>query len=423
MKKKMTIISFSLLVAAVATYFIFFYPPVDVSKASGAFSKAEKYKEDIVLQGDITLRSDMITDKKKAETLIKDIVQFGDFAVYTRALINEWWLPVLKKYYVSPSILEATNYLIEYSDFIHNNNPIVFKTVYAIAELQSQEKSEISIDVESMIKQFYNYTTQFLIRDSLFETTISSIDKAFDKDIKKQQGIAELKLLRDRIVVDNFFYGMVLGDTSKMNFSGRQPLNDPKTAFGVVVSDKKDSAKVKDLASSDIFNESTLNVIRSAAAKKDGYKPNDLKNNYGIVVRSSQDALNLINTIFIESALASSGDNKLGVVRSSLSFVDPVESNYFIGTADNKYFSIPLGLFVQEVKGQEVLFAKSGQQEGHISSFLNMGSMGMKFDINRGYIVTNQAVFRSTIGSFRVALCSNFNFYGFLSFVNSRTPL
>jgi len=225
MKKSYLLIGLAIVVAIVAVYFIMFYPPVDSDDAAGRFGKVDKYREYSIGDGDIILRSDLLQDDVQAKKLISDLVEFADFSVYVKSIIDNWWLPVLQEYHSSASINEALHNLKEFSDFISNNNQTVFNTIVTIAELSTADELKITKDIESQLIQFNSFATQFLIRDSIFESTISKIDLTFENEKLQKAAIDDLRSLRDRIVIDNLFYGFTIGDTSKIAYSMIQPLN------------------------------------------------------------------------------------------------------------------------------------------------------------------------------------------------------
>jgi hypothetical protein len=102
-----------------------------------------------------------------------------------------------------------------------------------LAGFYSGDTKEVNSDVESQLKQFYNYANQFLIRDSIFEATIAKIDISIKNDKMRKKELDGLKALRDRIVVDNFIYAVSTGDTSKLLYSASQVMNNPDFIKGI----------------------------------------------------------------------------------------------------------------------------------------------------------------------------------------------
>ena len=132
---------------------------------------------------------------------------------------------VLQKYNAGSGIAEAVEVLNDYSQFIDNNTNVLQNTIITIADFYSGKNSGVNSDVEAKMKQFYTYVNQFLIRDSVFEMTISKIDNSVKEDKLRKKEIQNLLALRDRIVVDNFMYAVAVGDTTKMTFSLNQRIN------------------------------------------------------------------------------------------------------------------------------------------------------------------------------------------------------
>ncbi len=228
MKKKNLLVLSAVIIGIVILMLSLGWPPLSDKDASGAFTKAEKYKQNTLLDGDIIFNSELLSDTNLTKKTIRDLVQFGDFAIYLKTTLNQVWLPELEDFKGIPEINSAINQINEFSSFIENNNYTVQKLLTTLVEHHIDKNKPVNQDIESQLKQFYSYATQFLIRDSIFESTIGSIDLAVKGNQKKEKGIAALKDLRDRIVVDNFMYGFSVGDTSKITFSANQVLNSPQ---------------------------------------------------------------------------------------------------------------------------------------------------------------------------------------------------
>ncbi|PKL85604.1 MAG: hypothetical protein CVV22_06780 [Ignavibacteriae bacterium HGW-Ignavibacteriae-1] len=233
MNKKYVLVILGVLVAVTILIFSIYWSPVDESDASGAFTKADRYRESTIGDENIVLRSDLLNDTNMVKKTIYDLVEFGDFALYLKGMINEWWIPVLETYNQSPTISSSVAELRDYSDFITNNTTTIQNTIVTLAGFYSGETKEMNKDVESQLKQFYNFANQFLLRDSIFEATIANIDYSIQNDNLRKKELDGLKALRDRIVVDNFIYAVSTGDSSKMYYSASQVLNDPNYIKGM----------------------------------------------------------------------------------------------------------------------------------------------------------------------------------------------
>jgi ribosomal protein S24E len=253
--KQNKLLAGALIIGVAIIIFSLYWPPVDRTDTSGTFARSDKYKDTTVKNDDIILRSEILTDTIKTKQIIKDLVQFADFTIYVKSIINEWWIPVLQKYHSSPDINDAVGTLNEYSQFIENNNSLVAKTIITLGVYYADSKTPVTEDVESQIKQFYNYAGQFIARDSIFEQTISRIDNSIKNDKMRAKEISALKELRDRIVLENFMFGIVSGDKDKIAYSSAQVLNDPKKMLELFNSWSINSA------ASNISNNSIIGII------------------------------------------------------------------------------------------------------------------------------------------------------------------
>lgn len=229
MKKRYLYLMISAIIIALGIlFFSIFWPPIDTTSVSGSFTKADKYRQEQVNESDIVLRSELLADTSKIAQTIRDLVQFGNFSISVKNNINQWWKPVLTKYNSAESIKDAIEDLNEYESFIDNNLSTLQNTIEVLTAFYVNNKKPIDNDVESKLKQFYNYVSQFMKRDSIFESTISKIDASIKNDVARKSEVKSLKELRDRIVVDNFFYATSIGDTSKVLYSANQNISYPE---------------------------------------------------------------------------------------------------------------------------------------------------------------------------------------------------
>ena len=238
MKKNRLLIIIAVVIGIGLIILSFYWPPVPSSKVAGSFTKTDKYRENTVSNGDIILNSELLADTNKTKKAIADLVQFGDFTLYVKSIISQWWIPVLEKYNNSPEINDAVASLKEFNSFIDNNNHTIQSTIIILSEFYADKNKAVTTDVESQIKQFYNYSSQFLLRDSIFEETISRIDNTVKNDNTRKKEIAALKNLRDRIVIDNFMYALTIGDTTKLIYSTSQVLNNPNLSLKLFLSEQ-----------------------------------------------------------------------------------------------------------------------------------------------------------------------------------------
>ncbi|MDT3739207.1 MAG: hypothetical protein RO257_06850 [Candidatus Kapabacteria bacterium] len=238
MKKNRLLIIIAVFIGIGLIILSFYWPPVPSSKVAGSFTKTDKYRENTVSNSDIILNSELLADTNKTKKAIADLVQFGDFTLYVKSIISQWWIPVLEKYNNSPEINDAVASLKEFNSFIDNNNHTIQSTIIILSEFYADKNKAVTTDVESQIKQFYNYSSQFLLRDSIFEETISRIDNTVKNDNTRKKEIAALKNLRDRIVIDNFMYALTIGDTTKLIYSTSQVLNNPNLSLKLFLSEQ-----------------------------------------------------------------------------------------------------------------------------------------------------------------------------------------
>ncbi len=83
--------------------------------------------------------------------------------------------------------------------------------------------------MESQLKQLQNYVAQFLARDSVFEFTIRNVDLAIKNRLVKEKEINSLKNLRDKFVIDEFMYGLKMGDKKVVSVAISRELYNPKS--------------------------------------------------------------------------------------------------------------------------------------------------------------------------------------------------
>jgi len=242
MKKKVIIIVGSMILAVALIILSLYWPPVDESEVVGTFKKSDKYQEDNVNKDDIILDSELMKDSNQVNKLIADLVQFGEFSQYLKAVFNQFWLKELEKSKSVPEINSAINQIKDFNNFIDNNNEIIQSTIVKFIDYNFSDKKQID-DMESQLKQLQNYVAQFLARDSLFEFTIRNVDLVIKNRLVKEKEINSLKNLRDKFVIDEFLYGLKMGDTTKVSDAISRELYNPKA-----------NLKQLDLANSDRVN-------------------------------------------------------------------------------------------------------------------------------------------------------------------------
>lgn len=383
MKKKTALIAGLLIVSVAIIILSFYWPPVDDSDAAGTFSKTEKYREDIVSKNDIVLDSKILQDSVQVNKLISDLVQFGEFSQYLKAVLNQFWLKELEKSKSVPEINSAIDQIRDFNSFIDNNNQIIQGTIVKFVDYNFTDKQQLD-DIESQLKQLQNYVAQFLARDSLFEFTVRNVDLVIKNRLVKQDQINNLKNLRDKFVIDQFMYGLRIGDTVKVSQAISQDFYNPKT-----------SLKQFDLGVCDRVNNTEIGAINSywehivGILVGSGYQQNQLQ-----LVTNAINAGNAISTGFTaQNTYFAFNQENLGIILNQDKLSSAINGQS-LGSVDDGWPIIVACLNSDFVKGAELT-----NQGGYKVIFNEANSIVVFNQLNLGMFGANGPIYQLVIGN------------------------
>lgn len=377
MKKKTALIAGLLIMSIAIIVLSFFWPPVDEDQAAGTFTKTEKYKENNVNKDDIILDSKILQDSVQVNKLISDLVQFGEFSQYLKAVFNQFWLKELDKMKSVPEINSAINQIKDFNNFIDNNNQIVQGTIVKFVDYNFTDKQQLD-DIESQLKQLQNYIAQFLARDSIFEFTVRNVDLAIKNRLVKQDQINNLKNLRDKFVIDQFMYGLKIGDTVKVSQAISQDLYNPKTSLKQLDLGVCDRVNSIELGAINSYWENVVSILAGS-----GYNQNQLQ-----LVGNSLNLDNALSTGFTaQNTYFAFNQENLGIIFNQ-DKINAVASGQSLGSVDDGWPIIVACLNSKVFKGAELT-----NNQGYKIIFSDANSIVIFNQLNLGLFLFNSPLY------------------------------
>jgi len=216
------------------------YPPAAEEDTSGTIGKVEKFRKQQLTAKDVLLSDDLLKDTVALKNTIGEIGQFTTFSIEMSVLINGYWLPEINANWQTDEGKEVSKNLADFAAFIDNNVEKTAATQNVLYKLYVKKEKTGTEDVGSKLANFVNYVLQLMDRDSVMENTITRLNNyiASNPQVKGNLGkqLKQLQSLRDKIIVDTFLYGTVVGDKKKTDFAGNQILGN-KDVMGMVQSE------------------------------------------------------------------------------------------------------------------------------------------------------------------------------------------
>ena len=205
------------------------FPPAGEEDTSGTIGKVEKFRKNQLTAKDVLLSDDLLKDTVALRNTIGEIGQFATFSIEMSVLINGYWLPEINSNWQTDEGKEVSKNLSDFASFIDNNVEKTAATQNVLYNLYLKKEKSGTEDVGSKLANFVNYVLQMMERDSVMENTITRLNNyiASNPQVKGNlsKQLKKLQSLRDKIIVDTFLYGTVVGDKKKSDFAAEQKLN------------------------------------------------------------------------------------------------------------------------------------------------------------------------------------------------------
>jgi len=205
------------------------FPPAAEEDTSGTIGKVEKFRKQQLTAKDVLLSDDLLKDTVALKNTIGEIGQFTTFSIEMSVLINGYWLPEINANWQTDEGKEVSKNLADFAAFIDNNVEKTAATQNVLYKLYVKKEKTGTEDVGSKLANFVNYVLQLMDRDSVMENTITRLNNyiASNPQVKGNLGkqLKQLQSLRDKIIVDTFLYGTVVGDKKKSDFAAGQKIN------------------------------------------------------------------------------------------------------------------------------------------------------------------------------------------------------
>ncbi len=228
--KKLIISAATIIILAVILYIVSLsFPPSSEDDSKGTIGKVEKFRKNQLTAKDVLLSDDLLKDTLALKNTIGEIGQFATFSIEISVLIKGYWLPEINANWQTEEGKEVSKNLSDFASFINNNIEKTAATQNVLYNIYLKKEKTGTEDVGSKLANFVNYVLQLMERDSVMENTINRLNNylASTPQVKGNLGkqLKKLQSLRDKIIVDTFLYGTVLGDKKKSEFAAEQKLN------------------------------------------------------------------------------------------------------------------------------------------------------------------------------------------------------
>jgi len=228
--KKLIISAATIIILAVILYIVSLsFPPSSEDDSKGTIGKVEKFRKNQLTAKDVLLSDDLLKDTLALKNTIGEIGQFATFSIEISVLIKGYWLPEINANWQTEEGKEVSKNLSDFASFIDNNIEKTAATQNVLYNIYLKKEKTGTEDVGSKLANFVNYVLQLMERDSVMENTINRLNNylASTPQVKGNLGkqLKKLQSLRDKIIVDTFLYGTVLGDKKKSEFAAEQKLN------------------------------------------------------------------------------------------------------------------------------------------------------------------------------------------------------
>ncbi|HOJ17988.1 MAG TPA: hypothetical protein PLT92_05445 [Ignavibacteriaceae bacterium] len=228
--KKLIISAAAIIILAVILYIVSLsFPPSSEDDSKGTIGKVEKFRKNQLTAKDVLLSDDLLKDTLALKNTIGEIGQFATFSIEISVLIKGYWLPEINANWQTEEGKEVSKNLSDFASFIDNNIEKTAATQNVLYNIYLKKEKTGTEDVGSKLANFVNYVLQLMERDSVMENTINRLNNylASTPQVKGNLGkqLKKLQSLRDKIIVDTFLYGTVLGDKKKSEFAAEQKLN------------------------------------------------------------------------------------------------------------------------------------------------------------------------------------------------------
>jgi len=212
----------------VIVYIAQIYPPKDGLGGEGTIGKVEKYRKQQVTAKDIVLSDNLLKDTIALKNTFEDMGELAYFALETNVLITKFWIPELSANWTDNEGKEIIKNLEDFSTFLENNVSKISEAQQVLYKIYLGKEQNVKEDVGARLANFVNFVIQMLERDSIIDNTIQRIEnkiKTYPQNNLSKELLA-LRKLRDRIVVDNFLYGVAIGDSKKIEYTSNLKLYD-----------------------------------------------------------------------------------------------------------------------------------------------------------------------------------------------------
>ncbi len=197
------------------------YPPVAKSDLAGTFGKAEKFHKVQMTAKDIQLRSELLKDTAKLKSMIQGLVYFSLFTEDVRTKVDLADITFRAKGMGAlPGEADIDKALVDYADFIRNNNNTLNTTVELLTGFYYKKSTDLTQDVEKTMREFGAYVNNINEKNIVLISALKSMDNFMltNKTLQAhKEEILQLKSIRDQLLIKGIQFGGILNNKKQVS--------------------------------------------------------------------------------------------------------------------------------------------------------------------------------------------------------------
>ena len=197
-----------------------FSPTILKDLTSGTYGKADKYMKSPITESDVKLRSEFTSDTVKLKGMIQGLIYFSSFTNDLCTKIDSC-LVLYRQNGMCGNDPECNvlKPLKDYSEFIRNNNKTLGATISMLTGFYRNDTVSESADVEKNLREFGNYVSNLIVKDSVLEVSLKKMDNFLLKNKTvpgRERALASLKSIRDQLILSGIQMAALIRQKDKV---------------------------------------------------------------------------------------------------------------------------------------------------------------------------------------------------------------
>ena len=262
------------------------WPKGPESELAGTVGKASKYRNVKMSEKDIELRSELTRDTAQLKAMIQGMITFS---IASEEVCKNIQMAVASYRFKGMGNQagedDQLRILEDYAGYIQNNNGKLTATIRMLTGFMQKDPADQSQDVERNLREFGTYIKGLLEKNRLISEASTAMDRFMLNQpamTAHQEGLKELKSVRDRLLISGIKMAAIIGDRQQVGLIVQSALsNEEKIAvllgqekLGVVAAINVVASSVNSLSITvGAFSANTLGAAENMVA----YDPSKLQ--------------------------------------------------------------------------------------------------------------------------------------------------